>query len=475
MLDANYFRAELSLPYEKRTMVREYCPVTCDYCGTVTSASSTSKTKPEELLKEILEHDAEFRELTKEYDLSKDPEDAIERHQLLESSRKEVKEHNALYESGQSTYKMSVNKFSVMKPDELAPLALSLPPPTPLADIPPIMRRKRQTDNSTVDYRQYMQPVANQLDCGGCWAFSMAAALEGFFALKNYDIPTLSVQQLLDCDRATSSEYGVSNLGCDGGYFQVAAEYLKIKGLTSDMAYPFSGESSTTCQLSSPSASPKMKRFDAGYVIPNNATIAAALDKAMEERVRKGPVAVGMAVNTNIYSYSEGIYDGLCGATINHAVVIVGFTPEYWIVRNSWGASWGESGHIRILRHNGDPCKLTRYWAQPTEIVSPTQGPTGPGNAIVVNTDATDTESTTKDCCDGQCCDWCDCEDEDDDDDFFTTEREDSLDTTTQTTAEVTSRTIPLQTTSQTTKAPLKTTKKSWRWEIPDKWYHGRS
>ncbi|VDK53461.1 unnamed protein product, partial [Cylicostephanus goldi] len=208
----------------------------------VSTTPSPTTLKPEELLKEILDHDAEFRELTSGYDLGKDPEDAIERYHLLQTSREKVNEHNALYENGQSSYKMGVNKFSVMKPDELAPLALSLPPPTSLADSTPLMRRKRQTDNNTVDYRQYMQPVANQLDCGGCWAFAIAAALEGFFALKNYDIPTLSVQQLLDCDRATSSEFGVSNLGCSGGYFQVAAEYLKIKGLTSDTAYPFSGE-----------------------------------------------------------------------------------------------------------------------------------------------------------------------------------------------------------------------------------------
>ncbi|RCN48939.1 hypothetical protein ANCCAN_05048 [Ancylostoma caninum] len=59
------------------------------------------------------------------------------------------------------------------------------------------------------------------MNCGGCWAFAMNAALEGFFAMNDHDISTLSVQQLLDCDRTVNAVYGVSNAGCNGGYFQM--------------------------------------------------------------------------------------------------------------------------------------------------------------------------------------------------------------------------------------------------------------
>ena len=58
------------------------------------------------------------------------------------------------------------------------------------------------------------------------------------------------------------------------------------------------------------------------------------LNQDMEDRVRKGPVAVGLATTSAMFSYGSGIYDGKCGSSINHAVVIVGFTPDYWIIRN---------------------------------------------------------------------------------------------------------------------------------------------
>ncbi|EYC08586.1 hypothetical protein Y032_0065g3632 [Ancylostoma ceylanicum] len=441
MLDATYFVSEFSLPADKRTMTRDYCPVSCNYCNPVPATSTSRKpstpqptipatipltsppttAKPEEMLKEILEKDVDFRRLTKEYDIEKDAQDALIRYQLFAKNKKKVTEHNALFEAGMSSYKMAVNQFSVAKPDELAPLALSLPPPTPISDVHlDLNRRKRQAQNDTVDHRQYMQPIANQLNCGGCWAFAMNAAVEGFFAMNGHDIPALSVQQLLDCDRAVDAGYGVANAGCNGGYFQIAATYMQQKGITSSSQYPFRGEASIFCQLTSPAIIPRMKSFDTGYVSVENDTSYALLDAAMEQRVRKGPVAVGMAVNFNIYSYSEGIFDGACGPNINHAVVIVGFTPQYWIIRNSWGPSWGENGHIRILRQPTDPCQLIRYWAQPTEIGTWPEG-SWSGNAVVVPpVDFTTTaEPSPEDSDENECCECCECEDDDDEECFI--------------------------------------------------------
>ncbi|KHJ88442.1 papain family cysteine protease [Oesophagostomum dentatum] len=354
MLDATYFASELSLPVEKRTITRDYCPVSCNYCSPAASTSSSTKTsssttpktsprtepptsppttpEPEQMLKDILKHDSEFRRLASgivkfRLDLMSDAQDSLVRYQMFEKSREKVEAHNELYESGKSSYKMAVNQFSIAKPDEFAPLALSLPPPMPLSVvIPTLKRRKREAENDTVDFREYMYPVTNQ----------------------------------------------------------VAAEYLQMKGLTSGEKYPFRGE-------------------------------------AMEERVRKGPVAVGMAVSSSIYSYSEGIFDGTCGSSVNHAVVIVGFTAQYWIIRNSWGSSWGENGYIRILRRAGDPCKLTVYWAQPAVVGTYPAGSIA-GNAVVEpQVYSTTTEIEKEGCCDGECCDFCDCDD-DDDEDYYSSE-----------------------------------------------------
>ncbi|KIH45223.1 papain family cysteine protease, partial [Ancylostoma duodenale] len=195
---------------------------------------------------------------------------------------------------------------------------------------------------------------------------------------------------------------------------------MQTRGLSStNHMVSFTALSSSFCQLMSPAIVPRMKSFDTGYVSVENDTTYALLDEAMEKRVREGPVAVGMAVNPNIYSYSEGIFDGACGADINHAVVIVGFTPQYWIIRNSWGPSWGENGHIRILRQATDPCQLTRYWAQPTEIGTFAEG-SWSGNAVVVPpVEDTTTVPSPEDCCDGECCESNECEDDDDEEYFM--------------------------------------------------------
>ncbi|KAK6737250.1 hypothetical protein RB195_019752 [Necator americanus] len=435
MLDANYFANDGGSLEQLFCDVKTAIPTTSSPPTGTThppTSPSTIPPTPDDVLKEILHNDVDFRHLTRDYDIKSDAEDGILRYEFYIVNKKKVTEHNRMYEAGETSYKMAVNQFSVAKPDELAPLALALPPPTPLNDaVQGIQRQKRQTRNDTVDFRHYMQPVVNQMNCGGCWAFAMTSTLEGFFAMNGHSIPPLSVQELLDCDRNVSTKYGVGNVGCGGGYFQVAAEYLQKKGATSEAEYSFVGKESSTCQLSSAAVIPRMKSFDSGYVSALNDSAYALLNTALEERVRRGPVAVGMAVNSNIYSYSEGIFDGECGTTINHAVVIVGFTPQYWIVRNSWGSSWGEAGHIRILRQPTDPCKLTRYWSQPIATATWTQG-----NAVVVPPmQSTTSVPNLQDCCDGACCEECTCnDDDDDDDDEYTISGMEKLRTTTITT-----------------------------------------
>ena len=75
---------------------------------------------------------------------------------------------------------------------------------------------------------------------------------------------------------------------------------------------------------------------------------------------QKGPVTVSIEVIASFHSYKSGIYsDPTCpndGVTHNQSVVVVGYGTDsatkldYWIVRNSWGDDWGESGYVRIIR-----------------------------------------------------------------------------------------------------------------------------
>ena len=67
-----------------------------------------------------------------------------------------------------------------------------------------------------------------------------------------------------------------------------------------------------------------------------------------------------MFADDNFQFYEKGIFDNCSGKQINHAVVLVGYTRDYWLVRNSWGADWGENGYIRIKKNqnNGNACSI---------------------------------------------------------------------------------------------------------------------
>ena len=77
----------------------------------------------------------------------------------------------------------------------------------------------------------------------------------------------------------------------------------------------------------------------------------------------KQPVSVVVEANRAFKRYSKGVFSGPCGTRLNHAVVVVGYGTtkegiDYWIVKNSWGKSWGENGYIRMKRHVGTKADL---------------------------------------------------------------------------------------------------------------------
>lgn len=101
-------------------------------------------------------------------------------------------------------------------------------------------------------------------------------------------------------------------------------------------------------------------------MVPKAATINgvrwATGELQLKQEVAMGPVAVVVKFgHPDVRSYTNGIFKGYCGSVINHSVVVVGYGEErtecciekYWILRNSWGPTWGEGGYMRIARGNG--------------------------------------------------------------------------------------------------------------------------
>ena len=80
--------------------------------------------------------------------------------------------------------------------------------------------------------------------------------------------------------------------------------------------------------------------------------------------VSKQPVAVSIdSSGTAFQFYQSGVFSGDCGTNVDHCVTVIGYgTTEhgtkYWLLKNSWGESWGENGYMRILRNANPPYGL---------------------------------------------------------------------------------------------------------------------
>ena len=170
------------------------------------------------------------------------------------------------------------------------------------------------------------------------------AAVEGINHIKTGKLISLSEQELVDCD-VTSG-----NQGCNGGYMDRAFQYVRRNGLTTEQNYPYRG-SDGTCE----NGEVRDRRVTiSGYEkVPRNN------EEKLQAAVAHQPVSVAIDASSYEFQlYSHGIFAGVCGTSLNHGVTVVGYGEEsgqkYWLVKNSWGSDWGESGYVRMERDSID-------------------------------------------------------------------------------------------------------------------------
>jgi hypothetical protein len=263
------------------------------------------------------------------------------RRELFERQLALANEHNS--QNGLSwTY--SINKFSDMTPKEQREyLGGGVPgehrPHEELEYNEEDLYSSTAVANGPVDWRGYMNGVRDQGQCGSCWAFASVATAEGRYAVAHGGAKVqLSEQQLVDCAGAVGCQ------GCNGGWASRALQYLQSNGANARSAYPYTARDGS-CRR--------------GLAVAARVTGVSGVSNA-KNAVASGPVAVYVQANSGFMYYGGGIFDGVCGQ-YDHAVTVVGWgqsgSTEYWIIRNSWGSGWGESGHIRV-KINGN-CKIT--------------------------------------------------------------------------------------------------------------------
>jgi len=288
------------------------------------------------------------------------------RYGIFKANLDLIEKHNADAALGIHTYRLGVNKYADMTPEEFRETYLGYNH---------TLARFKGASSSTfqkliggfkapekVDWREEgaVTPVKDQGQCGSCWAFSTTGSLEGAHFRALGKLVSLSEQQLVDC----SKKYG--NNGCNGGLMDNAFQYVKENGgLDTEDSYPYHMKQEK-CHFNKAAVG----SLCSGFVdVPQGDEQAL-----MEALAVNGPVSVAIDVTENNFMlYKEGVFtDTSCKNTaddLNHGVLVVGYGTDegqdFWIVKNSWSSKWGESGYIRMARNKNNMCGIATVASYP--------------------------------------------------------------------------------------------------------------
>jgi len=261
----------------------------------------------------------------------------------------------AAWNSKADNHRVGINKFADLTIKEFSAMYLGTRAVVPVTNYEPSVAAP-----ATVDWRTKgaVTPIKDQGQCGSCWAFSAVGSTEAahFFATK--ELVSLSEQNLVDCSDAQG------NQGCNGGLMTSAFTYIETnKGIDTEASYPYKAVDGT-CAFTP---------ANVGATLTGFTNIEAGSEAKLTEAIVTAPISVAIdASHSSFQLYVSGVYyEEACSSTqLDHGVLAVGYggngtKGEFYIVKNSWGTSWGNAGYIEMSRNRENNCGIATMATRP--------------------------------------------------------------------------------------------------------------